>query len=180
MSYNTNLHVLKIDPLIIGCRHLHIPLQAGSDEVLQSMARKYTMKEFREFLSWAHDTVPGLCIATNIIIGYPDETKAQFDQTIVNILTLPLHYIYVFSYSERKLARSRKKESIDAKIIKEQSKTLPKFILVRKVRGIIPTLKFIFFILVRGKKVRVIIPTSVCRVSRICHLSAVVEGSPGL
>ncbi|RAP29914.1 tRNA (N(6)-L-threonylcarbamoyladenosine(37)-C(2))-methylthiotransferase MtaB [Candidatus Marinamargulisbacteria bacterium SCGC AG-343-D04] len=106
------------------CKHLHIPLQAGSDDVLKAMARKYSMKDFRDYITWVYETVPDICIGTDIIVGYPDESKANFDETVANVMTLPLHYMHVFSYSERKLARSRKKESINPSIIKERSKIL--------------------------------------------------------
>tara|TARA_A100001015_G_C15032266_1_gene733991 strand:- start:1948 stop:3195 length:1248 start_codon:yes stop_codon:yes gene_type:complete len=107
------------------CRYLHIPLQSGSDEILAAMARKYSMKEFRSFVEFAYKTVDDICIGTDVIVGFPGETKAHFDETVANLLTLPIHYFHVFSYSERKFARSRKKENkIPAQTIANRSKIL--------------------------------------------------------
>ncbi|RAP32401.1 tRNA (N(6)-L-threonylcarbamoyladenosine(37)-C(2))-methylthiotransferase MtaB [Candidatus Marinamargulisbacteria bacterium SCGC AG-414-C22] len=107
------------------CRYLHIPVQSGSDAVLRDMARKYTMAEFRAFVEWAYQEVPDICIGTDVIVGFPTETKAHFDETVANLLTLPIHYLHVFSYSERKFARStRKQEKVNPQIIAERSKIL--------------------------------------------------------
>ena len=106
------------------CRHLHIPLQAGSNHILKAMARKYSIQDFRHYIDWVYKTVPDICIGTDIIVGYPDETNAHFDHTIANIMTMPIHYMHVFSYSERKLARSRKKKNIAPEEIKRRSKIL--------------------------------------------------------
>ena len=100
------------------------PLQAGSEDILKAMNRKYTIKEFREFIEWAYKMVPDICIGTDVIVGYPGEEKHHFDETVANIMTLPLHYLHVFSYSERKLARSRKLKNINPAIIKERSQIL--------------------------------------------------------
>lgn len=107
------------------CRYLHIPLQSGSDAVLQMMARKYDMAAFREFVQWAHQTVPDVCIGTDVIVGFPGETDALFEETVRQILTLPIHYIHVFSYSDRKFARSTKKETkVAPQVIAARSKRL--------------------------------------------------------
>ena len=107
------------------CRYLHIPLQSGSEDILQAMARKYSIKEFRTFIEWAYQTVPDICIGTDVIVGFPGETKAHFDETVANLMTMPIHYIHVFSYSERKFARSTKKENkVPSKTIAERSKIL--------------------------------------------------------
>ena len=107
------------------CRYLHIPLQSGSDFVLKAMARKYSVLEFREFIEWAVETVPGICIGTDVIVGFPGETKACFDEMVANIMTMPIHYMHVFSYSERKFARSsRRSDPVEAKEIARRSKIL--------------------------------------------------------
>jgi len=107
------------------CPYLHIPLQAGSDDVLSLMNRKYTMKEFRDFVNFAYDSVDDICIGTDIIVGFPGETKEHFDQTVANLMTLPIHYFHVFSYSERQYARSKKMDlQVPASEIQRRSKIL--------------------------------------------------------
>jgi threonylcarbamoyladenosine tRNA methylthiotransferase MtaB len=107
------------------CRYLHIPIQAGSDTVLSAMNRHYTMAEFREFIDFVYQTVPDVCIGTDIIVGFPGETKGCFDQTVANLMTMPIHYYHVFSYSERQMARSKKMEDqVSSPEITKRSKIL--------------------------------------------------------
>lgn len=107
------------------CRYLHIPLQAGSDPILQAMNRHYRIAEFREFIQFAYETVPDICIGTDIIVGFPGEDKGCFDQTVANLMTMPIHYFHVFSYSERQMARSKKlSDQVPAVEIAARSKQL--------------------------------------------------------
>jgi threonylcarbamoyladenosine tRNA methylthiotransferase MtaB len=107
------------------CRYLHIPIQAGSDFILEGMNRHYTIAEFREFIDFAYRTVPDICIGTDIIVGFPGETKAHFDQTVAHLMTMPIHYYHVFSYSERQMARSKKMlNQVSSTEITQRSKIL--------------------------------------------------------
>ena len=107
------------------CRYLHIPIQAGSDTVLSGMNRHYTMAEFRAFIDFVYQTVPDVCIGTDIIVGFPGETKGCFDQTVAHLMTMPIHYYHIFSYSERQMARSKKMEwQVSSSEIAERSKIL--------------------------------------------------------
>ena len=107
------------------CRYLHIPIQAGSDTVLSAMNRHYTMAEFREFIEFVYQTVPDVCIGTDIIVGFPGETKGCFDQTVAHLMTMPIHYYHVFSYSERQMARSKKlSQQVSSHEIAQRSKIL--------------------------------------------------------
>lgn len=80
---------------------LHIPLQAGSDAVLQSMRRKYNVKEYLDFLYLAHDSVDDLCLGTDILVGYPTEGDSEFEETCNTFKTHPFSYCHVFTFSER-------------------------------------------------------------------------------
>lgn len=83
------------------CRYLHIPLQSGDDAILESMRRKHTAKEFKEIIEYAYQTVPGIGIGTDIMVGYPGETEEQFVNTKILVTDLPIAYFHVFSYSDR-------------------------------------------------------------------------------
>lgn len=83
------------------CRHLHLPLQAGSDQVLQAMNRHYTTADFRQQLDVLLSRLPDLAVSTDIIVGFPGETEALFDETLAFVGTLPLARIHVFPYSPR-------------------------------------------------------------------------------
>lgn len=107
------------------CRYLHIPLQSGSDEILSLMKRKYTAAEFVDSLKMAQQSVPDICLGTDVIVGFPGETQRHFDETYNLLLDLPLAYFHVFSYSEREHARSSRlpgKVSIDK--VKQRSQRL--------------------------------------------------------
>ena len=90
------------------CRHLHIPLQSGSDPILEAMNRHYDTATYKEFILKADSEIPDICLGTDVIVGFPGETDALFDATLSFLQHLPLAYIHVFSYSERQMARSKK------------------------------------------------------------------------
>ena len=60
------------------CRHLHIPLQSGSDKILRLMGRKYTAGQYEEMVARAREKTPGLAISTDIIVGFPGEEEEDF------------------------------------------------------------------------------------------------------
>lgn len=107
------------------CRHLHIPLQSGSNPILKKMKRKYTVEEFGGFIRKAHDTVPQICIGTDVIVGFPGETEELFDETAERLRKWPINYFHVFSYSQRSMAKSQNlPEPISQKAIAARSAAL--------------------------------------------------------
>ncbi len=84
------------------CRHLHISLQSGNNKILKSMKRRYTVEYYSELINSLVKKIPLINIGTDIIVGFPGETDADFDDTYKNLQTLPIGYIHVFSYSKRK------------------------------------------------------------------------------
>ncbi|MDD4171773.1 MAG: tRNA (N(6)-L-threonylcarbamoyladenosine(37)-C(2))-methylthiotransferase MtaB [Syntrophomonas sp.] len=83
------------------CRHLHIPLQSGSDRILASMRRRYDRKQYRELVLKAVALIPGVAITADVMVGYPTETEADFEDTFNLINDLPLYELHVFKYSLR-------------------------------------------------------------------------------
>lgn len=81
--------------------YLHIPLQAGSNAILDAMRRRYTREEFLAFIRRAAQVVPGIGIGTDIMVGFPGETDADFEETCDVLESSPLFYAHVFKYSER-------------------------------------------------------------------------------
>ena len=106
------------------CRYLHIPLQSGDDEILQAMKRQYTVEDFTNFVRYAVNQVPQICIGTDVIVGFPGESDAHFERTAEVLRELPIHYFHVFSYSPRYMAQSRLEESVDLKVIQQRSQIL--------------------------------------------------------
>ncbi len=95
------------------CRHLHIPLQSGSDTILRAMKRQYSAAEFERFIRMADELVPQMCIGTDMIVGFPGETEEEFERSVQNLREWPIDYAHVFSYSQRQMAQSGKLPSSD-------------------------------------------------------------------
>lgn len=84
------------------CRHLHISLQSGSNKILKSMRRRYSVEKYSELINTLVEKIPLINIGSDIIVGFPGETDEAFEETYNNLKNLPIGYIHVFSYSERK------------------------------------------------------------------------------
>jgi len=83
------------------CRHLHVPLQAGDDEVLKRMRRKYTTAEFYEKMVRVREALPGVALTTDVIVGFPGETEEQFQNGYDFIKKIGFAELHVFPYSMR-------------------------------------------------------------------------------
>jgi threonylcarbamoyladenosine tRNA methylthiotransferase MtaB len=90
---------VRDDPKV--CRHLHVPLQAGDDEVLARMHRPYRIAEFLDRVEHAKAEVPGLGLSTDVIVGFPGETRAQFAATMAVVERVGFSKLHVFRYSQR-------------------------------------------------------------------------------
>lgn len=107
------------------CRFLHVPLQSGDDEILHGMNRRYTVKEYADWVCHAARKIPDVCIGTDLMVGFPGESEQQFDNTRSVVADLPLAYFHVFSYSTRPgTAATRMDNHVPAKTIKARSKNL--------------------------------------------------------
>jgi threonylcarbamoyladenosine tRNA methylthiotransferase MtaB len=84
------------------CRHFHIPLQSGDNEVLHRMNRPYTREMFHHLVCRIHDRMPDAAIGADILVGFPGESDTAFDQTVSLIEALPITYLHVFPFSPRK------------------------------------------------------------------------------
>ncbi len=82
-------------------RHLHIPLQSGDDVVLRKMNRSYDAAFFRDVVASVAERLPDIALGADVIAGFPQESKASFDNTMNLIRELPLSYLHVFPYSRR-------------------------------------------------------------------------------
>lgn len=83
------------------CRHLHIPLQSGSDQILKRMRRRYQTADFRRIVESVRARVPEIAITTDVIVGFPGETPELFDQTYAFLQEMAPSKIHVFQYSPR-------------------------------------------------------------------------------
>jgi len=90
-----------IDKSNIIVRHLHIPIQSGSNTVLKRMRRKYTMEFFAERLTRLKEVLPGLAVTSDVIVGFPGETEEEFMDTYNFIKEHKFSELHVFPYSKR-------------------------------------------------------------------------------
>jgi tRNA-2-methylthio-N6-dimethylallyladenosine synthase len=88
------------------CEHLHLPLQSGSDRILKLMNRGYTSKKYINLVNEYKRYVPEGSITTDIIVGFPSETKGDFDETVTLMKGLEFDGAYMFKYSPRPPAKS--------------------------------------------------------------------------
>jgi len=82
-------------------KHAHVPLQSGSDRVLRGMHRKYRPWHYREKLEKIHAAMPTAAIGADVMVGFPGESEADFEETRRLIEELPFTYLHVFTYSSR-------------------------------------------------------------------------------
>lgn len=92
------------------CRHLHVPLQAGSVSVLARMERKYSPEQFAEMVSACRDAIQGVTITTDVMVGFPGETDEEFDEGFHFIRCIGFDGMHVFKYSRRSGTRAARME----------------------------------------------------------------------
>lgn len=87
--------------LPVLCRHVHMPMQSGSDRVLKRMVRRYSRAEYLERVALLQQTVPGLTVSTDVIVGFPGETREDFAATLSAIREVGFIGVFGFKYSQR-------------------------------------------------------------------------------
>jgi threonylcarbamoyladenosine tRNA methylthiotransferase MtaB len=83
------------------CRHLHLPLQSGCDATLQRMNRRYTAAQFAALVAAARQAIPDLAVTTDVIVGFPGETEADFAASLAFVQAMEFTRAHVFPYSPR-------------------------------------------------------------------------------
>jgi tRNA-2-methylthio-N6-dimethylallyladenosine synthase len=84
------------------CSHVHLPLQAGNDRVLDLMRRTYTNREFRDLVDEMRATIPDLGLTTDVIVGFPSETAEEYEETRQLMEDVRFDAAFIFKYSQRK------------------------------------------------------------------------------
>lgn len=113
------IDVISRSKLVV--RHLHIPLQSGSDTVLKRMRRKYRMEFFAERLERLKEALPGLAVTSDIIVGFPGETEEEFKETYDFVKAHQFSELHVFPYSKRTgTPAARMKDQIDEDVKNER------------------------------------------------------------
>lgn len=105
----------------VVCEHLHLPVQSGSNRILKLMKRSYTREKYLEKVRMARATVPGLALTTDIIVGFPGETDADFEETLLLVEEVGYDSAYTFQYSARTgTAAAVMEDQIPPQVVRER------------------------------------------------------------
>ena len=103
------------------CPQFHLPVQAGSDSTLQRMNRKYTVAQYLDKVNKLHEYCPEIALTTDVIVGFPGETEADFAGTMELLETVRFHGSFSFKYSDRPGTRaSQFEEKVDEQVKSER------------------------------------------------------------
>jgi threonylcarbamoyladenosine tRNA methylthiotransferase MtaB len=128
----SSLQPEEISPELIGlwrdkrlCRHFHLSLQSGSDAVLGRMKREYTVGDYQQAVALIRGMVPEAAITTDIIVGFPGETEAEFQESYELCRQMEFTRIHVFSYSPRQGTQAaRMPDQVDGRVKRERSQRM--------------------------------------------------------
>lgn len=109
-------------------RYLHIPLQSGSDRILKRMNRPYVVQQFEKVVKKLTNKNPLVGIGTDVIVGFPGETKKEFQQTVSFIKRMPFSRLHIFRYNPREGTVAIKKEKEWGSVNEEEKKRRAKII----------------------------------------------------
>lgn len=116
---NKLIDVIAANPKV--ARQFHLPLQSGSDRILKEMNRRYDMAHYLEKVAYLRNAVPEISLSTDIIVGFPGETEADFEQTLRAMRQVRYDNIYSFIYSPRRATPAAAMENqIPDKVKKER------------------------------------------------------------
>jgi tRNA-2-methylthio-N6-dimethylallyladenosine synthase len=102
------------------CRHLHLPVQSGSSRVLGLMRRRYTREAYLDTIASVREAIPNIQLSTDMIVGFPGETPADFEETLTLTEAVRYHSMFSFKYSERPNTLASKRMPDD---VPEEEKT---------------------------------------------------------
>lgn len=107
------------------CDHFHLSLQSGCDETLKRMNRRYTTQEFEDGTKLLREKFPNASLTTDIIVGFPGETEAEFNSTYEFLEKIAFYKMHIFKYSQRKGTKAAVMENqIDGAVKEQRSKKL--------------------------------------------------------
>jgi tRNA-2-methylthio-N6-dimethylallyladenosine synthase len=93
--------VEAIDATPALCDHIHLPVQSGSTRILREMRRTYTREQYLEKISWIHGARRPFSLTTDVIVGFPGETEADFEETLTLLDAIKCDGVFAFKYSPR-------------------------------------------------------------------------------
>lgn len=106
------------------CNFFHLPMQSGSNEVLEKMNRKYTIEKYIERANKLKEEIPGIALSTDIIVGFPTETEEDFQKTLEACKIVQFDSAFTFKYSPRPKTLAAKLPIIDDEIVQDRFQRL--------------------------------------------------------
>jgi threonylcarbamoyladenosine tRNA methylthiotransferase MtaB len=104
------------------CNHLHLPLQSGSDRILQMMNRSYRVAEYESIVAMCRNRIADITIGADVLVGFPGEDDEAFAETLATLRRLRLPHLHVFPYSDRPgTAASRLPEKVPSATVRERA-----------------------------------------------------------
>lgn len=100
------LEFMQQEPRI--ARHLHIPIQSANNTVLKNMNRPYDVEWFKERVNYIRSLMPEISISSDVIVGFPQESEEEFENTVKNIKDMKLSFLHIFPYSKRDHTKAAK------------------------------------------------------------------------
>ena len=100
-NYMSDKIIGSIADLPKVCEHINLPFQAGNDEVLMNMRRGYNSSQYRDLVERIRGRIPNVSLATDVIVGFPGETEAQFESTLAMIRDIEFDKVHIAAYSPR-------------------------------------------------------------------------------
>ncbi|MDR1486920.1 MAG: tRNA (N6-isopentenyl adenosine(37)-C2)-methylthiotransferase MiaB [Deltaproteobacteria bacterium] len=89
------------------CEHIHLPVQAGSDDILKAMGRRYDRARYLELIDSLRKTCPNIALSTDVIVGFPGETQRDFEDTVSLLEAVRFDFIFSFKYSDRPMTKAK-------------------------------------------------------------------------
>jgi len=92
-----------------ACKHIHLPLQAGNDRILEMMNRTYTKQDYLDLVDVIRKKIPDIALSTDVIVGFPTETENEYEDTLTVLRKVGFDSAFMFMYSERKQTVAERK-----------------------------------------------------------------------
>ena len=102
------------------CKHIHLPVQSGSDRVLQRMNRRYNREQYAELIAYARRVMPGISVTSDVIVGFPGETEEDFQDTLDLVRQVEFDALFTFLYSKRRGTPAAQMEDTTPDAVKKE------------------------------------------------------------
>jgi threonylcarbamoyladenosine tRNA methylthiotransferase MtaB len=106
------------------CPHFHLPLQSGAARVLAAMGRPYKPRDFQDLVKEIHRQLPDAALGLDVLVGFPGESAADFEETYALVAALPVTYLHVFPFSPRPGTPAAEMPPLPASEVRQRAKTM--------------------------------------------------------